>query len=170
MNGGREPRSAGCALEAVSAKGEDETMTTVRDILKLKGGEVVSVLPEAMVFDALRLMAQKNIGAVLVIDGVGTLVGILSERDYARKVVLRGQTSKETPVSSIMTAKVLCISADKTIEECMALMTSGHIRHLPVMDHDRLAGVVSIGDVGKAIISQQGFVIEQLERYIWGRT
>jgi len=144
-------------------------MMTVRDILKLKGSEIVSVTPDSTVFDALRLMADKNVGAVLVVDDLGALVGILSERDYARKVVLRGHTSKETPVSSIMTSRVICVSADKTPEECMALMTTSRIRHLPVLDDDRLVGVVSIGDVGKAIISKQGFVIEQLERYISGR-
>lgn len=143
-------------------------MKTVRDLLDAKGHTVCSVSPDDTVYNALKLMADMNIGAVLVIDDAGRLAGILSERDYARKIVLRGQTSKETPVRSIMTDKVICISADKTIHECMALMTADHIRHVPVMDQDRLLGVVSIGDVGKAIISDQGFVIGQLERYIYG--
>jgi CBS domain-containing protein len=141
---------------------------TMRDLLEAKGHQVCAVSPDDTVFDALKLMAEMNIGAVLVIDDNGRLAGIMSERDYARKVVLRGHTSKETPVRSIMTDRVICISADKSIHECMALMTADHIRHLPVMDSDRLMGVVSIGDVGKAIISDQGFVIGQLERYIHG--
>jgi CBS domain-containing protein len=143
-------------------------MKTVRELLNMKGHDIVSVTPDTMVFDALALMARKNIGAVLVIDAHARLVGILSERDYARKIILKGHASKETPVASIMTEKVMCISADKSVEECMALMTTGRFRHLPVMDNDQLSGVVSIGDVGRAIISNQGFVIEQLERYIWG--
>jgi CBS domain-containing protein len=143
-------------------------MKTIRDLLNIKGYEVCSVGPDDMVFDALGLMAEKNIGAVLVIDDDGRLVGILSERDYARKIVLRGQTSRETPVRNIMTERVICMSADKTIHECMALMTADHIRHVPVLDKDQVIGVVSIGDIGKAIISDQGFVIGQLERYIYG--
>jgi CBS domain-containing protein len=143
-------------------------MNTIRDLLEAKGHEICSVSPDDTVFEALKLMADMNIGAVLVIDDSGHLAGILSERDYARKIVLRGQTSKDTPVRSIMTDKVICIAADKTVHECMALMTADHIRHVPVMDRDKLVGVVSIGDVGKAIISDQGFVIGQLERYIYG--
>jgi CBS domain-containing protein len=143
-------------------------MNTIRDLLEAKGHEICSVSPDDTVFEALKLMADMNIGAVLVIDDNGRLAGILSERDYARKIVLRGQTSKDTPVRSIMTEKVICISADKTVHECMALMTADHIRHVPVLDRDKLVGVVSIGDVGKAIISDQGFVIGQLERYIYG--
>ena len=143
-------------------------MNTIRDLLEAKGHEICSVSPDDTVYEALKLMADMNIGAVLVIDDNGRLAGILSERDYARKIVLRGQTSKDTPVRSIMTDKVICISADKTVHECMALMTADHIRHVPVLDQDKLIGIVSIGDVGKAIISDQGFVIGQLERYIYG--
>ena len=139
---------------------------TVRDLLKTKPPDIHSVTPDATVFDALGLMAARNIGAVLVVNAVGRLVGILSERDYARKVVLRGLTSRDTPVSSIMTTEVLRISADRPLEDCMALMTAARIRHVPVMDGDQLVGVVSIGDIGKAIIAEQGFVIGQLERYI----
>jgi CBS domain-containing protein len=142
-------------------------MTTIRDLLRSKGRDVWSVAPEASVFDALTLMADKDIGAVLVLDG-DRLAGILSERDYARKVVLRGQTSRDTPVAKIMTERVVCITPERSIEECLALMTAQRIRHLPVLDGDRLIGIISIGDVVKAMISAQGFVIEQLENYIHG--
>lgn len=143
-------------------------MKTVHDLLQAKGHEVYSVRPEASVYDALSLMAERNVGAVLVMDEQGDLVGILSERDYARKVVLKGQTSRETPVSSIMTGDVLCISPDMGIEACMALMTQRRIRHLPVTARGRVLGLVSIGDVGKSLIAEQGFLIEQLEQYICG--
>ena len=143
-------------------------MRIVRDLLNAKGREVHSITPEASVYDALTLMADRNIGAVLVVDRQGTMVGILSERDYARKVVLRGHASRDTPVSAIMTEEVVCIPPEMTIDECMGLMTVRHIRHLPVTEHQRPIGVVSIGDVGRAMIENQGFVIEQLERYISG--
>jgi CBS domain-containing protein len=141
-------------------------MRTVRDMLAGKGRAVWSIRPDASVFDALQLMADKNIGAVLVVDAQGMLVGILSERDYARKVVLRGVTSKDTPVSAIMTEEVVCIPPDTGLEPCMALMTERHIRHLPVTEGDQPIGIVSIGDVGRALIENQGFVIAQLEQYI----
>ncbi len=143
-------------------------MKTLRDLLDAKGHQVCSVSPDDMVYDALKLMADMNIGAVLVIDDSGRLAGILSERDYARKIVLRGHTSKETPVRAIMTDKVICMSAERTIHECMALMTADHIRHVPVIEEERVIGVVSIREIGQAIISDQGFVIGQLERYIHG--
>jgi CBS domain-containing protein len=143
-------------------------MRTVRDLLNAKGRAVYSITPDASVYDALKLMADRNIGAVLVLDRTGGLVGILSERDYARKVILRGHTSRETPVSSIMTEEVVCIPSEMTIDECMGLMTHRRIRHLPVVENDRPVGVVSIGDVGRAMIENQGFVIAQLEQYICG--
>jgi CBS domain-containing protein len=143
-------------------------MRTVRDLLNVKGRAVFSIGPDASVYDALKLMADRNVGAVLVTDREDRIVGILSERDYARKVVLRGHTSKETPVAAIMTEGVVCITAEMTIEECMGLMTHRHIRHLPVTEEDRPVGIVSIGDVGRAMIEDQGFVIAQLERYITG--
>ncbi len=143
-------------------------MRIVRDLLNAKGREIHSITPEASVYDALTLMADRNIGAVLVVDRQGTMVGILSERDYARKVVLHGHASRDTPVSAIMTEEVVCIPPEMTIDECMGLMTMRHIRHLPVTEHQRPIGVVSIGDVGRAMIENQGFVIEQLERYISG--
>ena len=141
---------------------------TIRELLKTKPPDIYSVTPDATVLEALELMAARNIGVVLVVNALGQLVGILSERDYARKVVLRGLTSRDTPVAGIMTTDVLRISADRTLEDCMALMTAARIRHVPVMDGDRLSGVVSIGDLGKAIIAEQGFVIGHLERYICG--
>jgi CBS domain-containing protein len=143
-------------------------MQTIAELLDKKGHDVWSVEPSDPVFQALNLMAEKNIGAVVVIDSRGRLVGILSERDYARKVVLRGRTSKETLVESIMTPDVLFMTADRSIEQCMALMTAAAIRHLPIMEGDRVIGMVSLGDVAQAIISNQGAVIEQLERYIYG--
>jgi CBS domain-containing protein len=137
-------------------------------LLNAKGRQVHAIAPEASVFDALKLMADRNIGAVLVVDREDGLVGILSERDYARKVVLHGHTSRETPVSAIMTGTVVCVPSDTTIDECMGLMTVRHIRHLPVTESGRPVGVVSIGDIGRAMIENQGFVIDQLERYITG--
>ena len=143
-------------------------MTTVRDLLRIKGNEVWSIAPDASVYEALTLMAEKDIGALLVLDG-GQLAGILSERDYARKIVLKGKASRETAVREIMTGKVMWTRPEQTIEECMALMTNKRIRHLPVLDEGRLIGVISIGDVVKSIISEQEFMIEQLENYITGK-
>ena len=143
-------------------------MKTVRDLLNSKGHAIWAVSPHDTVFDALRVMAEHNIGAVLVLEGE-ELVGILSERDYARKVVLYGKTARTTPVHEIMTPRVITVRPEHSIEECMALMTEHRIRHLPVMDKGKLIGVISIGDVVKAIISEQEFVIGQLETYIMGR-
>jgi CBS domain-containing protein len=140
-------------------------MQTVRDLLRKKGGQIHSVSPHSSVYEALQLMADKNVGAVLVLDG-SRLVGILSERDYARQVVLKGKASKETPVREIMTTRVVCVVPEQTIEDCMALMTDKRIRHLPVLEEGQLAGVLSIGDVVKAVISEKQYLIEQLEAYI----
>jgi len=140
-------------------------MKTVDDILKLKGREVFSVRPDDSVFDAIRAMADRGVGAMVVLDGE-RLVGIFSERDYARKVILLGRSSRETPVSEIMSPRVVCASPERTIEECMALMTDHRIRHLPIHDGQSLLGIVSIGDLVKAIIAEQRFVIAQLESYI----
>jgi len=142
-------------------------MITVRQLLRGKGHDVWHIAPDASVYDALMLMAIKEIGSLLVIDGE-KLVGIISERDYARKVVLKEKTSMDTPVKEIMTQEVISLRPEQTIQECMALMTDKRIRHLPVLENDRLVGIISIGDVVKAIISQQEFMIEQLERYIEG--
>ncbi len=143
-------------------------MKTVRDLLNSKGYAIWAVSPHHTVFEALQVMAEHNIGAVVVLEGE-ELLGILSERDYARKVILHGKTSRTTPVHEIMTPRVITVRPEQTIEECMALMTEHHIRHLPVMDKGKLIGVISIGDVVKAIISEQEFVIGQLETYIMGR-
>jgi CBS domain-containing protein len=142
-------------------------MGTVRDTLRSKGPEVWSMAPDATVYDALKLMADKNIGAVLVMDA-NRIVGILSERDYARKVILHGKSSKDTPIREIMTQRVVYVRPEQTAEECMALMTDKRVRHLPVLEDDQVVGVISIGDVVKSIISEQEFIIEQLERYISG--
>jgi CBS domain-containing protein len=143
------------------------TTTTVRQILAAKGGDAWGVAPEMPVIEVLRLMAAKNVGAVLVRRGA-ELVGIFSERDYARKVVLHGRSSKDTPVGEVMTSKVVYVRPEQTTEECMALMTDKHVRHLPVLDQERVLGVISIGDVVKAIAADQRFIIEQLEHYITG--
>ena len=142
-------------------------MKTVRDILEVKGHNVWRVPLEATVFDALRLMADKEIGALVVVDGP-TPAGIISERDYARKVVLLGRTSPNTLVNEIMTSPVVFTHPDQPIEECMAIMTDKRIRHLPVMQDGKLIGIISIGDLVKTIIAEQKFTIEQLERYIAG--
>lgn len=140
-------------------------MKTVRQLLQAKSQGILSVTPESTVFEALKVMADKGIGALLVLES-GKLVGILSERDYARKVILKGKSSHDTPVREIMTDKVVYVQPGQTVEECMALMTDKHIRHLPVFDGERLVGVVSIGDLVKEVISQQEFIIKQLENYI----
>lgn len=143
-------------------------METINDVLRSKGTEIISIDPEATVLDALKLMAERNIGAVLVMDKAGKLQGIFSERDYSRKIVLLGKTSKDTPVKDIMTRKVFYAKKNQSIEECMASMTKNKIRHLPVLDSNGLAGVVSIGDIVKSLISEKDHLIEQLEHYISG--
>ncbi len=143
-------------------------MKTVRSLLQTKGHAVWTIAPDATVYAALRVMADKNVGALLVLEG-GELVGVVSERDYARKVVLRGRSSVDTPVRDIMTADVISVHPDQTVEECMALMTDKRIRHLPVVADGHLMGVISIGDVVKSVITEQGFMIEQLTSYIVGR-
>ncbi|TMB21404.1 MAG: CBS domain-containing protein [Deltaproteobacteria bacterium] len=143
-------------------------MKTVAQLLRTKGHQVLSVSPDIPVFEALEVMAEKNVGALLVLEGE-RLVGIFSERDYARKVILKGKASKETPVREIMSSHVLYIRPEQTIEDCMALMTDKRVRHLPVMEAEKLVGVISIGDVVKAVIAEQEFMIEQLQNYITGR-
>jgi CBS domain-containing protein len=140
-------------------------MKRVRDILEAKGHQVWSVGPEATVFDALRLMAEKEIGALTVMDG-DRLVGIISERDYARKVILLGRASATTAVKEIMTTPVICAHLEQSIEECMAVVTEKRVRHLPVIEEGKIVGLISIGDLVKSIIDNQKFIIEQLERYI----
>src|SRR5437870_9026667 len=140
-------------------------MKTVKQLLESKAAGVVTIAPEASVFEALELMAAKDIGAVVVTQD-NRVVGIMSERDYARKVILHHKSSKDIPVAQIMTDKVLYVRPTQTVDQCMALMTDKHIRHLPVLDGERLIGVLSIGDLVKATISEQDFVIKQLESYI----
>jgi len=140
-------------------------MKTVRQLLQMKGGQIYEIAPDARVFDALTLMAEREVGALVVTDG-GRLAGIISERDYARKVILHGKSSHEMQVRDIMTAKVITVHPGQTVEECMALMTGKRIRHLPVIEGDRLIGVVSIGDLVKEVIAEQEQTIKQLESYI----
>lgn len=137
---------------------------TVRQMIAGRSA-VYAVAPDATVFDALQRMAEHNVGSVLVMSG-DTLAGIFTERDYARKVVLRGLSSKSTPVGDLMTGKVCTVDPAWTADQCMALMTEQHIRHLPVVEGDRVVGVVSIGDVVKAVVDEQHFVIGQLVNYI----
>jgi CBS domain-containing protein len=140
-------------------------MRTVKQMLQQKSHGLCTISPDARVFEALKLMAEKNVGALLVIEN-GQLVGILSERDYVRKTVLHGKSSHDMPVQEIMTERVICVQPNRTTDECMALMTEKRVRHLPVIENDKLIGVVSIGDLVKETISEQQFIIEQLESYI----
>ena len=143
-------------------------MKIVKDILQAKGHEVWSISPDRSVYDALTLMAEKNVGALVVMER-DRVIGIISERDYARNVILKGKSSKELAVQEIMTSRVVCVRPEQTMEECMELMTDKHIRHLPVLDDEkRLVGLISIGDVVKAIIVDKEFIIGQLEGYITG--
>ncbi len=142
-------------------------MRTVRQLLADKPAEVFAVAPEAPVVEAIRLMADKSIGAVLVLRGEA-LAGILSERDYARKVVLQGRSSADTPASAIMTAQVVTVGPDTPVTACMQLMTERRIRHLPVVEGGQVVGVISIGDLVKAVIADQQLELEHLQRYIAG--
>jgi CBS domain-containing protein len=143
-------------------------MKTAADLLKAKAHQsVFTITPADSVFDAVKLMSEKNIGALLVTEGE-EVVGIITERDYARKIILMSRSSKETPVREIMTSAVMYVHPSQTSEECMMLMTENRLRHLPVMDGNKLIGLISIGDLVKAIISDQQFTIEQLEHYISG--
>lgn len=143
-------------------------MTTVARILNSKPDRhVYTISPAASVFDAIKLMADKSIGALVVMEGE-QVVGIITERDYARKIVLMARSSRETAVREVMTSAVMYVRSDQTSEQCMALMTENRLRHLPVMDGGKLVGLISIGDLVKDIISEQKFIIEQLEHYISG--
>ncbi len=141
-------------------------MTILKMLLKGKGHEVWSVHPDDTVLDAIKVLAKKDIGALIVIKD-DRPVGIFSERDYARNVYLKGKASLDTAVRAVMAAPVICAKLDQTVNECMALMTKKRIRHLPVMDGDELVGMVSIGDLVKSVIAEQEFTIEQLEHYIY---
>lgn len=140
-------------------------MRTVRQLLEAKAPEVYSIGPDAPVLDAVRLMAEKHIGALLVMEGE-RLAGILSERDYARKVVLQGRSSRDTPVRAIMTSDVITVRPNDTSDRCMQVVTERRVRHLPVLEGDRVVGVVSIGDLVKAVIEDQQLELDQLQRYI----
>jgi len=142
-------------------------MNTIHQLLKSKGNDVWSIHPDATVYDAIHLMAEKQIGALLVMEG-DKLVGVMSERDYARQVILKGRASDTTPVKDIMTARVVYAPTDQTIEQSLKLMTGKRIRHLPIMDDGKVVGVISMGDLVKAIIAEQQLTIEELERYIAG--
>ncbi|MFP6731814.1 MAG: CBS domain-containing protein [Alphaproteobacteria bacterium] len=144
-------------------------MTKIGMLLKEKGPDVWSVHPDDTVLDAIKLLAQKHIGALIVTEAEGdTPIGIFTERDYARKVYLKGKSSLDTAVRDIMVAPVICVSPDQTVNECMALMTEKRFRHLPVMSGDKLVGMLSIGDLVKSVIDEQKYEIEQLEHFIHG--
>jgi len=140
-------------------------MKTVRQLLQGKGSAVLSIGPGATAYDAMKLMAERNVGALLVLEG-GKLCGIVSERDFARRMFMQDKAPKDIPVADLMTREVVCVRPDMTSDQCMALMTDKRVRHLPVADGDRVVGIVSIGDLVKDTISEQRFIIEQLEHYI----
>jgi len=142
-------------------------MQTVKQILEGKGSTVWTIHPDQYVFEALQLMAEKEVGALVVVNA-GRLVGILSERDYARKIILRGVSSRETTVRDIMSNRVVFVTPEQTVEQCLALMTEKRCRHLPVLDEGKVVGLVSIGDAVKATIAEKEFMIGQLENYIMG--
>ena len=142
-------------------------MTTVKHVLDQKGHDVQFIHPDATVFDALKKMAENNIGSLVVLDD-SELVGVITERHYAREIVLRGRTSRETLVRDIMSTEPICARPDQPVEECMAMMTAKAVRHLPVIERGQLVGIVSIGDMVKSVIGDQRFIIEQLEHFIHG--
>ncbi|MCA9412469.1 MAG: CBS domain-containing protein [Candidatus Omnitrophica bacterium] len=143
-------------------------MKTVRDVLDYKGYDIWSVSPEISVFEALKILAEKDVGALLVMEGEDC-VGIFTERDYARKVILVGRHSKEMLVHEIMTPKVMFVRPEQTVEKCLALMTDKRVRHFPVMEDEKVVGLISIGDIVRAIIHDKQLMINELEDYIWGR-
>ena len=140
-------------------------MRTVRQMMNEKAHRLLSIQPEHTVYDALLQMAEHDVGALIVLRGE-QLVGIFSERDYARKIIIDGKTSKLTPISAVMTHDVICVDPDRTADECMALMTEKHVRHLPIIENKAVVGLISIGDVVREMISDQKHTIEQLEQYI----
>ena len=143
-------------------------MDTVRNILQVKGNVVYTVYPESSVYDALELLEDKNLGSLVVIEKNGKLDGIFTERDYARKVILKGRSSKDTRIQDIMTDDPVFVTPDTDVQDCMQIMTNKFIRHLPVLDNGELIGIISIGDVVKYVIEKKDFIIENLEHYITG--
>ena len=142
-------------------------MTTVAQLLNSKGHTIHSIAPDDSVLDAIKKMAEEKIGALVVMDG-DKMVGIITERDYARNVILQGKSSHNTPIREIMAANTVCARLNQTVEECMAVITEKRVRHLPVLDDNKVVGIISIGDLVKEIIAEQKFIIEQLEHYISG--
>ena len=151
----------GCRSDTVNR------MTTVKHVLDQKGYDVHVTHPDASVFDALKMMAENNIGSLVVLEDC-KIVGVITERDYAREIVLKDRTAPGTPVREIMSTKLICARPDQSVQECMAVMTAKAVRHLPVLDRGRLVGIVSIGDMVKSVIGDQKFIIEQLEHFIHG--
>jgi CBS domain-containing protein len=143
-------------------------MKTVKDILCAKGSKVYSISPDATVYEALNRMADKNVGALLVLE-VEQIVGLISERDYARKTILKGRFSKETAVKEIMTTNVITVGPGEDLEKCMELFTDKHVRHLPVIEDEKIIGIISIGDVVKGVIDHKEFIIQEQEKYIKGK-
>ena len=142
-------------------------MGKVRKLLHTKGHEIFSVEPTTMVYTAIEIMCEKNVGGLLIVEN-GKLVGIFTERDYARKLILKGKSSKNTPISELMTTNLVTVTSETSIDDCMRAMTGRKIRHLPVVDNDQLVGIISIGDVVRFIIEEQRSIIEELEHYITG--
>ena len=143
-------------------------MKIIKDILAAKGDDLYTILPDATVYEALSLMAEKNVGALVILEGE-RLAGLISERDYARKVILKGKFSKDTPVHEIMTRDPVTVTLDHDLEHCMELMTDKRVRHLPVVQEERVIGIISIGDVVKGIIDHKEFIIQELQKYIKGQ-
>ena len=142
-------------------------MRNIKQLLVDKGDDILTIGPNSSVYDAIKAMADNHVGSLLVMENEN-LVGIITERDYSKNIILKGKSSKNTPVKDIMVSNVLCVKPKQTVEECMALMTDKRVRHLPVIEDDKIIGIISIGDLVKAIISEQKFMIEQLEHYISG--
>lgn len=141
-------------------------MDTVRNVLQIKGNLIYTICITCTVYEALEVLEEKNLGALVVVDEIGQLIGIFTERDYARKVILKGRSSKETLVRDIMTDSPVFVTPDTDIEDCMQLMTNKFIRHLPVIENDKLIGIISIGDIVKYVINNKDFIIQNLEHYI----
>lgn len=140
-------------------------MCTIAHLLDIKGHGVISISPEESVYSALELMSERGIGALVVLEN-GKLIGMISERDYARKVILQGRSSRDTRVRDIMSTQIVCVGPNRSVDECMALLTDKKVRHLPVLQDGKLIGMISIGDLVKQILSEKDFMIEQLEHYI----